>query len=122
MFYVHRFQKCAIRLLSEMSVLHNFHKQLGKGIDYRKNGDKFGVGVSTACKKGNTAGTEENLFRLVLVPRYDARVLPPELVPFPGRGAQITARAPTKGYVQTGTRAWRPGTGTKSERGLSSKF
>ena len=60
------------------------HKQLGKSIDYREIGDKFGVGASTACKKVNTAGTDENLFRLV---------------PVPGHGAQITARAPTKGNV-----------------------
>ena len=33
-----------------------------------------------------------------------ARVLPLELLPVPGHGAQITARAPTKGCVQTGAR------------------
>ena len=27
------------------------------------------------------------------------------LVPVPGHGAQISARAPTKGYIQTGTHA-----------------
>ena len=57
----------------------------------------------------NTAGTDENLFRLVPVPR---------------RGAQISARAPTKDYVPTGAhtghdaRACCPG--TKPERGLYS--
>ena len=44
---------------------------------------------------------------LVPVPGYGARVPPLELVPVPGHGAQISAQAPTKGYVQTGT-------GTKS--------
>ena len=33
----------------------------------------------------------------------------------PGHGAQISAPAPTKGYVQTG--AWAPRTRTKSEQG-----
>ena len=57
---------------------------------------------------------------LELVPghvlRHGAQVLPLELVP--GDGAQIRARAPTKGYVQTGTRAWAPCSGSKSEQGL----
>ena len=35
-----------------------------------------------------------------------------ELVPVPAHGAQISALAPTKGFVQTGTRA-------KSEQGLN---
>ena len=53
-----------------------------------------------------TAGTNENLLRLVSVPGHGARVLPLKLVrPVPGHGAQICARAPTKGYVQTGARA-----------------
>ena len=30
-------------------------KRLGKGLDYREIGDKFGVGASTACQKVNTA-------------------------------------------------------------------
>ena len=53
---------------------------------------------------------------LVPVPGHGARVLPLELVPVPGHGArvlslelvhgaQISARAPTKGYVQTGAQA-----------------
>ena len=61
-------------------------------------------------------GTDEDLFRLVPAPRHGtrvapvelvpvpehgARVLPVELVPVPGHGAQISARAPTKRYVQT---------------------
>ena len=70
-------------------------------------------------------GTDENLFRLVPVTGHGARVLPLELVPVPGHGArvlplelvrmprhgaQISARTPTKGYVQTG-----PGTVAKSK-------
>ena len=65
------------------------HKQLRKRIDYRKIGDKFGAGASTACKKVNTAGTEENLFRLVPVLGHGARVLHLELVLLPGHGAQF---------------------------------
>ena len=68
---------------------------------------KFAVGASTACEKGNTAGTDENTFRLVTVPRHGARVLLPELVPVLGHGAQICDRAPTKGYVQAGALAQR---------------
>lgn len=30
-------------------------KRLGKGLDYREIGDKFGVGASTACEKVNEA-------------------------------------------------------------------
>ena len=75
----------------------NVHEQLGKGVNYREIGDKFGVSASTACKKVNAAGTDENLFRLVPVLGQGARVQPLELVP-----AQISARVPTKGYVQTG--------------------
>ena len=62
----------------------------------------------------NTAGTDENLFRLVSVPGQGARVLPLELVPVPRHGTQICARAPTKGCVQTGTR----GMGTSLNRAL----
>ena len=58
----------------------------------------------------NTAGTDENLFRLVPVRGHGARVLPLEPVPVPGHDAQICARAPTKGCVQTGAQA--PCTGT----------
>ena len=62
--------------------------------------------------KVNTAGTDENLFRLgpvcrhgarvlplelLPVPEHGARVLPLELVPVPGHGAQISARAATNG-------------------------
>jgi len=46
------------------------------------------------------------------VPGHGAGVLPLELVPVPRQGAQICARAPSKGYAQTSARA-----GTKSERG-----
>ena len=60
--------------------LKNVLKQLGKRIDFREIGDKFRVGSSTSCKKGNTADTDENLFRLVPVVGHCARVLPLELV------------------------------------------
>ena len=83
----------------------NVHKKLGKGIksvQYRHIGGKFGVSASAASAKVNTSGTDENLFRLVLVLGHGARVLPLELVP--GHGAQICVRAPTKGFVQTGAR------------------
>ena len=46
-------------------------------------------------------GTDENLFRLVPVLGHGARVLPLELVP-------ASARAPTKGYVQTDAHAQGP--------------
>ena len=39
---------------------------------------------------------------------HDTRVLPQDLVPVPGHGAQISARALTKGYVQTDAHAWAP--------------
>ena len=65
-------------------------------------------------EKVNTADTDENLFRLVPVTGHSTLVLPLELVPMPGHGAQICDGAPTKGYVQTGARA----RGTKSEWGL----
>ena len=83
----------------------------------------------------NTAGTDENLLTLVPVLEHGARVLSLELAPVPGHGArvlslelapvlehgarvlslelvpvpghcaQISAPAPTKGYVQTGASA-----------------
>ena len=56
-------------------------------------------------KDGNTNGTEENLFRLVPVPRHCARVLPLELVPVPGHGAQISVRAPAKARALSLNRA-----------------
>ena len=59
---------------------------------------------SIAREKLNTAGTDENLFRLVPVSGHGAGVLPLELVPVPRHGAQISARVPTKGYVHTGAR------------------
>ena len=40
-------------------------------------------------------GTDKILFTPVPVPRNGARVLPLEVVPVPGHGAQIFARAPT---------------------------
>ena len=47
------------------------------------------------------------MFRLVPVLEHGARVLL-ESEPVPGHGAQISARAATKGYVQTGARAGAP--------------
>ena len=41
-------------------------------------------------------GTDKILFTPVTVPRNGARVLLLEVVPVPGHGAQIFARAPTK--------------------------
>ena len=81
----------------------NVHKQLGKGNSYREISSKFGVVASTGCEKVNTTGTDESLFRLV---------------PMPGHGAQISARTPKKGYIQTGTHARPPGTGTNLNRAL----
>ena len=40
-------------------------------------------------------GTEKSVFRQVPVPRNGARVLPLEVVPVPGHGAQIFAPALT---------------------------
>ena len=62
----------------------NVHKQLGKGNNYRDISGKFGVVALTAYEKVNTTGTDENLFRLMLVPGYGAGVLPLELLPVPG--------------------------------------
>ena len=66
----------------------------------------------------NTAGIDENRFRLVPVLGHGARVLPLEPVPVPGLGAEISAQALTKGYVQPDTHARAPCPGTKAERGL----
>ena len=80
----------------------HLHNQPGKGLDYRKIGDKFGDGTSTACEKSNTVGTDGNLFRLVPVLWHGTRVPPLELVPLPGHGAQISnTSARAKGNVQT---------------------
>ena len=59
-------------------------KQLGNSINYREISEKSGIDASTTCKKVNTAGADENLFRLVPVPGHGARVLPLKLVPEPG--------------------------------------
>ena len=56
--------------------------------------------------------TDKILFTPVPVPRNGAQVLPLEVVPVRGHGAQIFARAPTKRSVQTSARAREPGTGT----------
>ena len=66
-----------------------FINNLGKCVplsNYREITDKFGVRASTVCEKVNAAGTGENLFRLV----------------------PISARAPTKGYVQSGAQHGAP--------------
>ena len=83
---------------------------------------KFAVVASTAYEKLYTTGTDTSLFRLVPVPELGARVLPLELVPAPRHGVQINARAPTKGYVQYGTRSRAQDTGAKSEQGLCRRF
>ena len=77
----------------------HIHKRFGNGLECREISHKFGIGASTACdhEKANTAGTDENLFRLV--PVHGGRELPLELVAVPGHGAQICARAQTKGYA-----------------------
>ena len=46
------------------------------------------------------------------MPGNGALVLPLQVVPVPGHGAQILARAPTKSYVQTSARDQEPGMGT----------
>ena len=81
-------------------------QQARKGKSYREIRGKSGAVASTAYEKVNTAGTDENLFRLVPVLGHGDRVLPLELVP----GAQISVLAPPKGYVQTGVRD-RPSSG-----------
>ena len=73
-----------------------------------KSTTNLGLVLQQLVKKVNTAGTDENLFRLVPVLRHGARVLL-ELVPVPG---QISAR-----HQQQAMFRWCPG--TKSERGLS---
>ena len=50
-------------------------------------------------------GTEGNLFRLVPVLGQGARVLPLELEPLPGHGAQTCAQVPTKGHLKFSARA-----------------
>ena len=56
-----------------------FHKQPGKGLNYREIRDKFGIGASVACEKVSPVGTDVNLFRLVPVPGHGTRVPPLEL-------------------------------------------
>ena len=46
-------------------------------------------------------GSDKILFTPVPMPRNGARVLPLEVVPVPGHGAQIFAQALTKSSVQT---------------------
>ena len=90
-----------------MPQTEHVHKQLVKGLDYREIGDKFGVGASTACEKVNTAGSAENLARCPSTASGASAS---------ARGAQISAQAPTEGYVQT--RAGAAVTVTNSEWGL----
>ena len=59
---------------------------------------------------GKSARTDESVFRQVPVPGNRARVLLLEVVPVPEHGAKIFARAPTKTYVQTSSRAREQGT------------
>ena len=105
-----------------MPWIDHVQKRPRKGLDYRETGEKFGVVASTACKKVNTAGFEENLFRLVPMFRHGSRTL---LVVLGHQqkamfrlvhllvslwalvGLIISARAPCLGTV------------TKSERGLA---
>ena len=56
--------------------------------------------------------TDKILFTPVPLPRNGARVLPLEVVPVPGHGAENFARAPKESSVQTSARAREPGTGT----------
>ena len=72
-----------------MSRTINVHKQLGKCNNYREISGNFLVVASTAFKKANTTGTDENLFRQVPVPGHGAQVLPLELVPVPRHFAQL---------------------------------
>ena len=52
-----------------------------------------------------SAGTDKILFSLMPMPRNGARVLPLEVAPVLGHGAQIFAKSLIKSYVQTGARA-----------------
>ena len=80
----------------------NVHKQLGKGKNCREISGKFGVVASTAYKKVNTMGTDENLFRLVT--GHGARVLSTSGTSACTRhSAQLSARALTKGNVHART-------------------
>ena len=76
---------------------------LSRAWDIGRISGKFVAVASRAYEKVNTAGTDENLFRLVPLLGHGVRVLPLELVPV--HGAQISARAPTEGYVETGASA-----------------
>ena len=77
----------------------NVHKQLGKGNNYREISGKYAVVALTAYEKVNTAGTDENLFRLVPVPGHGARVLPS------GASARAWARCPST-TSGASARAW----------------
>ena len=57
-------------------------------------------------------GTDKILFRPVPVLKNGARLLPLEVVPVPGHGAQSFAQATPKRYVQTSARARGTSTGT----------
>ena len=58
-------------------------------IDHNEIGGKFEVSASTACEKINTAGTDENPFRLEPMPGHGAQVLPLKLVPVPVRVTKL---------------------------------
>ena len=99
----------------------NFH-------NYQEIGDNLVVGVSRGCEKVNTACTVKTCSdfcpcpsrvpeyylwswcmcpgtvpKLVIVIGHQQKAMF-RLVPMPGHGAPISARAPTKGYVQTPAR------------------
>ena len=73
-----------------------------------KSATNFLVSASTVCKKANTAGADENLFRLVPVPGHGARVQPLELV-----------RKFVLGHQQKAMFRLMPVPGRQSERGLN---
>ena len=72
-------------------------------------------GSSTVCKNVNTAGTDENLFRLVL--GHGARVLPLEPVPVFGTVPKLVLEGTNKRLCSDSCQC----PGTKSERGLRTK-
>ena len=82
---------------SHASGLH-VHKQLGKVDTYREVSGKFGVVALTAYEnaKVNTTGTDRAWARC-LGTTAGATIA---IVPVPGYGAQISARAATESYIQ----------------------
>ena len=103
---------------TKMHVVHTRQCRELKMIIYLStNRRQICSGAAIGCQKVNTVGIDENLFRLVPVPRHGAQALPLELVPVPRHGVQISARVPaTKRYVQTRAHAWAPCTGRSLNR------